>query len=55
MVEQWPIHYIMTQLGVTEFTSFRTVLGHLGIEPPPDIEIMDIMRERPLPAIESPP
>jgi integrase/recombinase XerD len=49
MVEQWPLPYIMAQLGLTSLYSFWNFFKHLQIEPPPDLDVVDLCRERPLP------
>jgi site-specific recombinase XerD len=55
MVEQWPLPYIMTQLGIGTLQAFDNLLKHLGVSPPPDVEVMEIMRARPPMTVEREP
>lgn len=47
MVEQWPLPHIQAQLGITGFNSFKKIFEYLGINRPPDEELMEISRFRP--------
>jgi hypothetical protein len=55
MVEQWPLPYIMTQLGIGTLQAFDNLLQHLDISPPPDVEVIEIMRARPPMTVEREP
>jgi len=45
--EAWPFHYLQAQLGITMLTAFQYYIEDLGIRPPADDEIMELMRTRP--------
>lgn len=55
MVEQWPIPYIMAQLGLQTVAAFDYIFKHLEIAPPPDTEVLEIIRERPPPWLSDAP
>lgn len=47
IVEQWPLPYIQTQLGLEGIWSFRDIFPRLGIRAAPQAEVAEIARARP--------
>jgi integrase len=47
IIEQWPLPYIQTQLGLQGIWSFRDIFPKLGIESAPQNEVAEIARARP--------
>ncbi len=47
IVEQWPLPYIQTQLGLQSFYSFKEIFPKLGIRPAPEAEVAEVARARP--------
>jgi integrase len=47
IIEQWPLPYIQTQLGLQGIWSFREIFPKLGIEGAPQHEVAEIARARP--------
>jgi integrase len=52
VLEQWPLPYIQTQLGLTTLETFRVLIPQLGIEPADAAEVAEIARTRPQPEFE---
>jgi hypothetical protein len=48
IVEQWPLPYIQTQLGLRTLSSFREIFPKLGITGAPPEEVAEIARARPV-------
>ena len=46
IIEQWPIPYIMAQLGMRNYGSFASILEHLAIALPDEREVAEIIRGR---------
>ena len=49
IVEQWPLTYIQTQLGLTSVWSFREIFPQLGVVAAPEEDVAEVARSRPLP------
>lgn len=47
IIEQWPLPYIQTQLGVQGIWSFREIFPKLGIGGAPQAEVAEVARTRP--------
>ena len=52
IVEQWPLTYMQTQLGLSSVWSFRQVFPKLGVVAAPDEDVAEVARTRPLPLPE---
>ena len=49
IVEQWPLTYMQSQLGLKSVWSFREIFPQLGVTAAPEKDVIEIARSRPLP------